>query len=134
MSRLSRAGALPRSSTCSPAIRSVRSMSTANSGRLHDLRPSQPRRRDSPWRWSEPNSLRNGSIRRRLCCRPTGTFGNAGRNILDGPGFEDIDFSLSKNTDDSRELLAPISRRSVQPLQSPELRAAVNNVTAPNSA
>jgi Carboxypeptidase regulatory-like domain len=25
-------------------------------------------------------------------------FGNAGRNIIEGPGFEDVDFSLTKNT------------------------------------
>src|SRR5204863_3627294 len=29
---------------------------------------------------------------------PTGTFGNAGRNILTAPGFEDIDFAVSKLT------------------------------------
>ena len=29
---------------------------------------------------------------------PTGTFGNAGRNILTAPGFEDIDFAVSKMT------------------------------------
>ncbi|HZN10449.1 MAG TPA: hypothetical protein VFC61_02160, partial [Blastocatellia bacterium] len=27
-----------------------------------------------------------------------GTFGNAGRNILDGPGYENFNFSLLKNT------------------------------------
>jgi len=29
---------------------------------------------------------------------PTGSFGNAGRNIITGPGFQDVDFSLAKNT------------------------------------
>jgi len=29
---------------------------------------------------------------------PQGTFGNAGRNILDGPGFQSVNASLSKNT------------------------------------
>ena len=29
---------------------------------------------------------------------PTGTFGNAGRNILTAPGFQDIDFAVSKLT------------------------------------
>jgi hypothetical protein len=29
---------------------------------------------------------------------PTGTFGDAGRNILTAPGFEDIDFAISKRT------------------------------------
>jgi hypothetical protein len=29
---------------------------------------------------------------------PFGTFGNSGRNILDGPGFEDVSVSLVKNT------------------------------------
>jgi hypothetical protein len=27
-----------------------------------------------------------------------GTFGNAGRNILDGPGFQNVNISLMKNT------------------------------------
>ena len=29
---------------------------------------------------------------------PPGTFGNAGRNIVDGPGFQSVNASLSKNT------------------------------------
>jgi hypothetical protein len=29
---------------------------------------------------------------------PVGTFGNAGRNILTAPGFQDIDFAVSKMT------------------------------------
>ncbi len=29
---------------------------------------------------------------------PYGSFGNAGRNILDGPGYQNVNFSLSKNT------------------------------------
>ncbi len=29
---------------------------------------------------------------------PAGTFGNAGRNILDGPGFQTVNVGLSKNT------------------------------------
>ena len=29
---------------------------------------------------------------------PQGTFGNAGRNILDGPGFQNVNMSLVKNT------------------------------------
>lgn len=29
---------------------------------------------------------------------PRGTFGNAGRNILDGPGFQNVNASLAKNT------------------------------------
>jgi len=29
---------------------------------------------------------------------PPGTFGNAGRNILDGPGFQNVNASLMKNT------------------------------------
>ena len=35
---------------------------------------------------------------------PYGTFGNAGRNILDGPGLETIDFSVVKNTRASERL------------------------------
>ncbi|HET6889878.1 MAG TPA: hypothetical protein VFH31_02150, partial [Pyrinomonadaceae bacterium] len=29
---------------------------------------------------------------------PAGTFGNAGRNILDGPGYQSFNVALSKNT------------------------------------
>jgi hypothetical protein len=29
---------------------------------------------------------------------PFGTFGNSGRNILDGPGYQNVNFSLMKNT------------------------------------
>ncbi|MEP7271289.1 MAG: carboxypeptidase-like regulatory domain-containing protein [Acidobacteriota bacterium] len=30
--------------------------------------------------------------------QPFGSFGNAGRNILDGPGFQNVNFSILKNT------------------------------------
>jgi hypothetical protein len=35
---------------------------------------------------------------------PPGTFGNAGRNILDGPGFQSVNASLIKNTNLSERL------------------------------
>src|SRR5262249_30037406 len=35
---------------------------------------------------------------------PQGTFGNAGRNILDGPGFQNVNASLVKNTAISERL------------------------------
>ncbi|HWF48658.1 MAG TPA: hypothetical protein VG168_16740, partial [Bryobacteraceae bacterium] len=47
--------------------------------------------------------LQNGSNYPVGCTNPAfavpapGTFGNAGRNILRGPGIEDVDFSLGKN-------------------------------------
>lgn len=47
--------------------------------------------------------LQNGSTYPNGCTNPAfavpapGTFGNSGRNILRGPGIEDVDFSLGKN-------------------------------------
>ncbi len=43
----------------------------------------------SPAMWLNPRAFTQNAI---------GTFGNAGRNILTGPGFEDIDFSIAKAT------------------------------------
>ena len=35
---------------------------------------------------------------------PPGTFGNAGRNIVDGPGYQSVNASLTKNTNLSEGL------------------------------
>ena len=51
-------------------------------------------------------------------------FGNAGRNILTAPGFEDIDFSIAKNTAIKERALAAVPRGGIQPVQPSELRPA----------
>src|SRR5262249_15985218 len=43
----------------------------------------------TPNRYYDPNAF---------ILPPPGTYGNAGRNILIGPGFADLDFSVLKNT------------------------------------
>ena len=55
-----------------------------------------------------PNVVGNGELSNRtpevwfntsaFAFPPPGNFGNAGRNILDGPGFQSVNASLSKNT------------------------------------
>jgi hypothetical protein len=44
----------------------------------------------SPDRWFDTNAFVIGDF---------GTFGNSGRNILDGPGYQDLSLSLMKNSD-----------------------------------
>jgi len=43
----------------------------------------------SPARWFNPGAF---------AFPAPGTFGNAGRNILDGPGYQNVNASLVKNT------------------------------------
>ena len=71
-------------------------MATLNSGSLLAFdRPNyvfgQPVLVDNP----KPSQWINKAA---FTSNPPGTFGNAGRNIIRGPGFSDVDFSLAKNT------------------------------------
>ena len=53
-----------------------------------------------------------------------GTFGNAGRNILDGPGFQNVNASLVKNTALTERVNLAVPRGSLQSLQPSELQLA----------
>ena len=48
-----------------------------------------PRDQRSPLRWFNTNAF---------APNPVGTFGDSGRDIILGPGFATVDFSLFKNT------------------------------------
>lgn len=71
-------------------------MSVSRSGTLRtfdrpDLVPGQALTVDNPRpeRWFNINAFAQNAV---------GKFGNAGRNILTGPGFADVDFAVLKNT------------------------------------
>ena len=61
-----------------------------------------------------------------------GTFGNAGRNILEGPGFQNVNASLLKNTRLTRALQFAVPCRSLQPLQSSKLQPTGQLPRLPN--
>ena len=46
----------------------------------------------------QPARRSAGSTPRPSPSRAFGSFGNSGRNILDGPGYQNVNFSLVKNT------------------------------------
>ena len=49
-------------------------------------------------------------------------FGNSGRGILRGPGFQNVDVSLVREFRHPGALPLPVPRRSLQSVQSPELQ------------
>jgi hypothetical protein len=53
-----------------------------------------------------------------------GTFGNAGRNILDGPGYQNINLAVLKHVALPGEGRLQLRARSVQFIQSRELQPA----------
>ena len=55
---------------------------------------------------------------------PPGTFGNAGRNIVDGPGYHNVNASLVKNTALSETFEFAVPGRVLQSFQSSELQFA----------
>ena len=55
---------------------------------------------------------------------PVARFGNLGRNVIIGPGFNNTDFSVIKNTELSEEMRAAVPGRVLRPLQPRELRPA----------
>jgi hypothetical protein len=63
---------------------------------------------------------------------PTGTFGNAGRNILTAPGFEDIDFAVSKLTRVAERLSLQFRDEAFNLFNHPNFAQPSNNVAAAN--
>jgi hypothetical protein len=61
-----------------------------------------------------------------------GTFGNAGRNILTAPGFEDIDFAVSKNTAIKERVSLQFRAEAFNLFNHPNFGQPSNNVTATN--
>jgi len=62
----------------------------------------------------------------------TGTFGNAGRNILHAPGFEDIDFAVSKRTVIAERVSLQLRAEAFNILNHPNFAQPSNNFTATN--
>ena len=65
--------------------------------------------------WFDPNAFTLPTV---------GTWGNAGRGILTGPGLANLDLSLSKNTTADRPRVAAVPGRVFQYAESPQLRDA----------
>jgi hypothetical protein len=63
---------------------------------------------------------------------PAGTFGNAGRNILTAPGFEDIDFAISKNTAIKERVSLQFRAEAFNLFNHTNLGQPSNSITAAN--
>jgi hypothetical protein len=63
---------------------------------------------------------------------PAGTFGNAGRNILTAPGFQDIDFAVSKNTTITERLSLQLRAEAFNLFNHPNFGQPANNFAAAN--
>jgi hypothetical protein len=62
--------------------------------------------------------------------RQNGGFGNAGRNILHSPGFEDIDIALAKNTRIREGLSLQFRAETFNLLNHPNFGQPVNSITS----
>ena len=65
-----------------------------------------------------------GSTPRPSRCRAFGTFGNAGRNILEGPGYQNVNLAVIKHVAVAGDRAPAAARRGVQPVQPHEPRSA----------
>jgi hypothetical protein len=63
---------------------------------------------------------------------PLGTFGNAGRNILTAPGFEDIDFAISKTTAIKERVSLQFRAEAFNLFNHPNFGQPANNFAASN--
>ena len=63
---------------------------------------------------------------------PSGTFGNAGRNILTAPGFEDIDFAISKTTTIRERFSLQFRAEAFNLFNHPNFGQPANNFSATN--
>jgi carboxypeptidase family protein/TonB-dependent receptor-like protein len=67
-----------------------------------------------------------------LVLAPVGTFGNAGRNILKAPGFEDVDFAIAKNTAIKERVSLQFRAEAFNLLNHPNFGQPANSFTAAN--
>jgi hypothetical protein len=63
---------------------------------------------------------------------PAGTFGNAGRNILTAPGFQDIDFAISKSTAIKERVSLQFRAEAFNLFNHPNFAQPANNCAATN--
>ena len=63
---------------------------------------------------------------------PVGTFGNAGRNILTAPGFEDIDVAISKLTQIKERFSLQFRAEAFNLFNHPNFAQPSNNIAAAN--
>jgi hypothetical protein len=63
---------------------------------------------------------------------PPGSFGNAGRNILDGPGFQNVNVSLLKNTALSERLNLQFRAEAFNLFNHPNLNLPDNFLGSPS--
>jgi Carboxypeptidase regulatory-like domain/TonB dependent receptor-like, beta-barrel len=63
---------------------------------------------------------------------PVGTFGNAGRNILTAPGFQDVDFAVSKLTTIKEHVSLQFRAEAFNILNHPNFAQPSNNFVASN--
>jgi hypothetical protein len=63
---------------------------------------------------------------------PAGAFGNAGRNILTAPGFENIDFAISKNTAVKERVSLQFRAEAFNIFNHPNFGQPSNSFTAAN--
>jgi hypothetical protein len=64
--------------------------------------------------------------------RHIGGFGNAGRNIIEGPGFQDIDLSIAKMTDITERVKLQFRAEAFNLFNHPNFSQPSNSVTAGN--
>ena len=62
-----------------------------------------------------------------------GTFGNAGRNTLRGPGFEEVDLSIFKDFFTERHIHGQLRAEGFNVLNHPNLANPINNISATNA-
>jgi hypothetical protein len=77
-----------------------------------------------------PNPNPSGYLNPAAFIRQASGFGNAGRNIFTGPGFEDIDFSLAKNTLIKERASLQFRAEAFNLFNHPNFGQPVNNLAA----
>ncbi len=87
--------------------------------------PGQPLTRSNP----DPQLWLNSAA---FVLPPAGTFGNAGRNILTSPGFEDIDFAVSKRTAVTERVSLQLRGEAFNLFNHPNFAQPSNNFVAAN--
>ena len=77
-----------------------------------------------------PNASPAGYLNRAAFVQQATGFGNAGRNILTSPGFEDIDFSIAKNTTIKERASLQFRAEAFNLFNHPNLGQPVNNLAS----